>query len=72
MTSTLFIDASIYFFNGATNFRNNRIKEIFVKVVDVGSASEEKNKKDKQESSKDEDKQELEKSDDKIDKKSKK
>ena len=49
------------------------IKEIFVKVVDVGSASEEKNKKDsKQESSKGEDKQELEKSDDKIDKKSKK
>ena len=55
-----------------TKVEDNRIKEIFVKVVDVGSASEEKNKKEsKQEESKADDKGEAEKGD-KKDKKTKK
>ena len=55
-----------------TKVEDNRIKEIFVKVVDVGSASEEKNKKEsKQEESKADDKGEADKGD-KKDKKTKK
>lgn len=55
-----------------TKVEDNRIKEIFVKVVDVGSANEEKNKKEsKQEDSKADDKGEAEKGD-KKDKKTKK
>ena len=55
-----------------TKVEDNRIKEIFVKVVDVGSASEEKNKKEsKQEDSKADDKGEADKGD-KKDKKTKK